>query len=29
MLKMERQYGGHPYEYIDTPWNLFDPLTME
>ncbi len=23
----EIEDGGHPYQYMDTPWNLFDPIT--
>lgn len=25
----EIEDGGHPYEYMDTPWNLFEPLAAD
>lgn len=23
---MELERGGQPYQYMDTPWNLFEPI---
>lgn len=23
---MRLEHGGHPYQYMDTPWDLFEPI---
>ena len=27
-MALEMEDGGHPYEYMDTPWDFFEPLKI-